>query len=53
MMPPWAGDLLSIIDGREIKILAEKDPANLPWGDLGVDIVLESTGIFTEGLMGV
>src|SRR5690242_16124022 len=37
-----------IIDGREIRILAEKDPAALPWGDLGVDIVLESTGIFTD-----
>ena len=37
-----------IIDGREIKILAERDPAALPWGDLGVDIVLESTGIFTD-----
>jgi glyceraldehyde 3-phosphate dehydrogenase len=37
-----------IIDGREIKVLAEKDPANLPWGDLGVDVVLESTGIFTD-----
>src|SRR3954465_14536695 len=37
-----------IIDGREIKVLKEKDPAALPWGDLGVDIVLESTGIFTD-----
>ena len=37
-----------IIDGREIKVLARKDPAELPWGDLGVDIVLESTGIFTD-----
>src|SRR6059058_1438667 len=37
-----------IIDGREIKVLKEKDPAVLPWGDLGVDIVLESTGIFTD-----
>src|SRR6188508_3866629 len=37
-----------IIDGREIKVLKEKDPATLPWGDLGVDIVLESTGIFTD-----
>src|SRR3712207_5333875 len=37
-----------IIDGREIKVLKEKDPAALPWGDLGVDIVLESTGIFTN-----
>jgi len=43
-----AGDRSIIIDGREIKILAEKDPATLPWGDLGVDIVLESTGIFTD-----
>jgi len=36
-----------IIDGREIKVLKEKDPAVLPWGSLGVDVVLESTGIFT------
>ena len=43
-----AGDSSLIIDGKEIKILAEKDPANLPWGDLGVDVVLESTGIFTD-----
>ena len=43
-----AGDRSIIIDGREIKILAEKDPATLPWGDLGVEIVLESTGIFTD-----
>jgi len=37
-----------IVDGREIRVLKEKDPAALPWGDLGVDIVLESTGIFTD-----
>ncbi|MEO7664471.1 MAG: type I glyceraldehyde-3-phosphate dehydrogenase [Candidatus Limnocylindrales bacterium] len=37
-----------IIDGREIKVLKENDPATLPWGDLGVDLVLESTGIFTD-----
>jgi glyceraldehyde 3-phosphate dehydrogenase len=37
-----------VIDGREIQILAEKDPAALPWRDLGVDIVLESTGLFTD-----
>jgi glyceraldehyde 3-phosphate dehydrogenase len=43
-----AGDSSIIIDGREIKILAEKDPAALPWRDLGVDIVVESTGIFTD-----
>ncbi len=43
-----AGDKSIIIDGREIRILAERDPAALPWKDLGVDIVLESTGIFTS-----
>ena len=43
-----AGDSSIIIDGREIKILAERDPATLPWGDLGVDIVIESTGLFTD-----
>ncbi|HEX7949807.1 MAG TPA: type I glyceraldehyde-3-phosphate dehydrogenase [Candidatus Limnocylindrales bacterium] len=37
-----------LIDGHEIKVLKEKDPAALPWGDLGVDIVLESTGLFTD-----
>ena len=45
-----AGDSSIVIDGREIRILAERDPAALPWGDLGVDIVLESTGIFTDAL---
>jgi glyceraldehyde 3-phosphate dehydrogenase len=37
-----------VVDGREIRILSEKDPAALPWADLGVDIVLESTGLFTN-----
>jgi glyceraldehyde 3-phosphate dehydrogenase len=37
-----------IIDGREIKVLQVKDPGALPWGDLGVEIVLESTGLFTD-----
>jgi glyceraldehyde 3-phosphate dehydrogenase len=37
-----------VIDGRQIKVLQYKDPAQLPWADLGVDIVLESTGIFTD-----
>ena len=36
------------IDGKDIKLLSERDPANLPWGDLGVDIVIESTGFFTK-----
>ena len=35
-----------IVDGKKIKITAERDPANLPWGELGVDVVLESTGVF-------
>lgn len=37
-----------MIDGKEIKVLAEKDPANLPWKDLNIDVVLECTGRFTE-----
>jgi glyceraldehyde 3-phosphate dehydrogenase len=37
-----------IVDGKPIKVLAERDPANLPWGELGVDIVVESTGFFTK-----
>ncbi len=42
------GDDGITVDGTTIKILAERDPANLPWGDLGVDVVIESTGIFTK-----
>ena len=41
------GDTL-IVDGHKIKVLAERDPANLPWGEQGVDIVVESTGFFTK-----
>ncbi|MFN8047105.1 MAG: type I glyceraldehyde-3-phosphate dehydrogenase [Ancrocorticia sp.] len=37
-----------IVDGKEIKVLAERNPADLPWGDLGVDIVVESTGFFVD-----
>src|SRR3954451_14283995 len=36
------------VDGKELKVLAERDPGNLPWGDLGVDVVVESTGFFTK-----
>jgi glyceraldehyde 3-phosphate dehydrogenase len=36
-----------VIDGKKVKAFKETDPANIPWGDLGVDIVIESTGIFT------
>ena len=43
-----AGASSITVDGSEIKILAEKDPAKLPWKDLGVDIVIESTGRFTD-----
>jgi glyceraldehyde 3-phosphate dehydrogenase len=42
-----AGDALSI-DGKELKVLSERDPAALPWGELGVDVVIESTGFFTK-----
>ncbi|MDD2625339.1 MAG: type I glyceraldehyde-3-phosphate dehydrogenase [Tenericutes bacterium] len=37
-----------IVDGKEIKVYSEKEPTNLPWGELGVDIVFECTGIFTS-----
>ncbi|ACL39804.1 type I glyceraldehyde-3-phosphate dehydrogenase [Pseudarthrobacter sp. SL88] len=37
-----------VVNGNVIKVLAERDPANLPWGELGVDIVIESTGFFTK-----
>jgi glyceraldehyde 3-phosphate dehydrogenase len=43
-----SGDTINVGD-KSIKILAEKDPALLPWGDLGVDVVIESTGRFTTG----
>jgi glyceraldehyde 3-phosphate dehydrogenase len=36
------------IDGAELRVLAERDPAVLPWGELGVDVVIESTGLFTD-----
>ena len=36
------------VDGRELKVLAERDPSALPWGELGVDVVIESTGLFTD-----
>jgi glyceraldehyde 3-phosphate dehydrogenase len=43
-----AGEGALEIDGKELKVLAERDPAALPWGDLGVDVVIESTGLFTK-----
>jgi glyceraldehyde 3-phosphate dehydrogenase len=42
-----AGDSLRI-DGQDVRALEERDPAALPWGDLGVDVVIESTGLFTK-----
>jgi glyceraldehyde 3-phosphate dehydrogenase len=42
-----AGEGAIAVDGREVKMLSERDPGALPWGDLGVDVVIESTGFFT------
>jgi glyceraldehyde 3-phosphate dehydrogenase len=41
------GDTM-VIDGKPLKVLSERDPAALPWGDLGADVVIESTGFFTK-----
>jgi len=41
------GDAI-VVDGQHIKVLAERDPGKLPWRDLGVDVVIESTGLFTD-----
>ena len=43
-----AKDNSLVIDGHEVRVLSERDPAKLPWGDVGADIVVESTGIFTD-----
>lgn len=37
-----------IVDGKPVKVLAEKDPTNLPWGEMDIDVVIESTGLFTD-----
>jgi glyceraldehyde 3-phosphate dehydrogenase len=42
------GDESITVDGHPMRALAERDPANLPWGDLGADVVIESTGLFTK-----
>ncbi|HKB51126.1 MAG TPA: type I glyceraldehyde-3-phosphate dehydrogenase [Solirubrobacterales bacterium] len=42
-----AGEGSISVDGKELKVLSERDPAALPWGDLGADVVIESTGLFT------
>jgi glyceraldehyde 3-phosphate dehydrogenase len=43
-----ASDHGVVVDGTEIQVLAERDPARLPWSDLGVEVVIESTGLFTK-----
>src|SRR5919109_2316753 len=43
-----ARDEAIVVDGREIRVLAERDPAALPWGELGAEVVIESTGLFTK-----
>jgi len=41
------GEDYLMIDGKKVKVFSERDPGNLPWSDLGVEIVIESTGLFT------
>jgi glyceraldehyde 3-phosphate dehydrogenase len=43
-----AGEHALTVDGREVRVLSERDPANLPWKDMGVEVVVESTGLFTK-----
>jgi glyceraldehyde 3-phosphate dehydrogenase len=50
---PYPGEISAaddsiVVDGKKVKVLAERDPAKLPWRNLGVDIVIESTGLFTD-----
>jgi glyceraldehyde 3-phosphate dehydrogenase len=53
ILGPYPGTVKALdgaieVDGRELKVFAERDPAALPWGDEGVDVVIESTGLFTD-----
>jgi len=43
-----AGEGSIVVDGTEVKVLSERNPGDLPWGDLGVEVVIESTGLFTD-----
>ena len=43
-----ATDTGLVVDGKEVRVLAERDPAALPWGELGAEVVIESTGLFTD-----
>jgi len=44
-----AGENSITVDGKEIRVLSERDPGKIPWRDYGVDLVIESTGLFTDG----
>jgi glyceraldehyde 3-phosphate dehydrogenase len=53
VLGPYPGTVRALdgaleVDGRELKVLAERDPSALPWDELGVDVVIESTGLFTD-----
>ena len=53
VLGPFPGDVEAsenglVVNGEELKVLAEREPGKLPWGDLGVDVVIESTGLFTD-----
>ncbi|MGC2375486.1 MAG: type I glyceraldehyde-3-phosphate dehydrogenase [Solirubrobacteraceae bacterium] len=54
ILGPYPGEVAArdehtiVVDGRALEVLAERDPAALPWGTLGVDVVIESTGLFTD-----
>src|SRR5256714_10207543 len=53
ILGPFPGDVEAtdtgiLIDGRELRVFSERDPADLPWGDVGADVVIESTGLFTD-----
>jgi glyceraldehyde 3-phosphate dehydrogenase (phosphorylating) len=43
-----AGDGKLVVDGKDVRVVSERDPANLPWKDMGVEVVVESTGLFTK-----
>jgi glyceraldehyde 3-phosphate dehydrogenase len=45
-----AKDSAITVDGKETKVLAERDPAKIPWKDYGVEVVIESTGLFTDAV---
>ena len=53
ILGPFQGDVEAtgdglVVDGKELRVFEERDPANLPWSDVGADVVIESTGLFTD-----